>query len=150
MENPIKMDDLGVPLFLETSIWRNHPNWLNNMFQRGWFNHQLAYNFIDFPFLPSNQSKKIPPGEKERALVRGKVPRSKSWSIFCEGRCSMFFNMEKVMKRLIFCCRRWWLWDGRWVIEKAECIRVFFLNFRRGVQTALTCLNCFCLLVPLT
>ena len=21
MENPIKMDDLGVPLFLETSIW---------------------------------------------------------------------------------------------------------------------------------
>ena len=21
-ENPIKMDDLGVPLFLETSIWR--------------------------------------------------------------------------------------------------------------------------------
>ena len=22
MENPIKMDDLGVPLFLETPIWR--------------------------------------------------------------------------------------------------------------------------------
>ena len=22
MENPIKMDDLGVPLFLETSIWQ--------------------------------------------------------------------------------------------------------------------------------
>ena len=24
-ENPIKMDDLGVPLFLETSIWRHLP-----------------------------------------------------------------------------------------------------------------------------
>ncbi len=23
MENPIKMDDLGVPLFLETPIWKN-------------------------------------------------------------------------------------------------------------------------------
>ena len=23
MENPIKMDDLGVPLFLETSTWEN-------------------------------------------------------------------------------------------------------------------------------
>ena len=23
MENPIKMDDLGVPLFLETPIWNN-------------------------------------------------------------------------------------------------------------------------------
>ena len=27
MENPIKMDDLGVPLFLETPIWKgNNPN----------------------------------------------------------------------------------------------------------------------------
>ena len=24
MENPLKMDDLGVPLFLETPIWRKH------------------------------------------------------------------------------------------------------------------------------
>ena len=24
VENPIKMDDLGVPLFLETPIWRLH------------------------------------------------------------------------------------------------------------------------------
>ena len=24
VENPIKMDDLGVPLFLETSIWKDH------------------------------------------------------------------------------------------------------------------------------
>ena len=25
MENPIKMDDLGVPLFSETSIWKSFP-----------------------------------------------------------------------------------------------------------------------------
>ena len=43
-----------------------------------------------------------------------------------------FFNMEKVMKRLNFCFRRWWLWNGRWVIEKAECIRCFFLIFGGG------------------
>ena len=33
MENPIKMDDLGVPLFLEASIWwkvweRNEHDWV--------------------------------------------------------------------------------------------------------------------------
>jgi len=27
MENPIKMDDLGVPLFLETSIYPIHGKW---------------------------------------------------------------------------------------------------------------------------
>ena len=27
MENPIKMDDLGVPLFLETSILRSYFRW---------------------------------------------------------------------------------------------------------------------------
>ena len=29
MENPIKMDDLGVPLFLETSIYISLINWTN-------------------------------------------------------------------------------------------------------------------------
>ena len=27
MENPIKMDDLGVPLFLETPIWKMMEEW---------------------------------------------------------------------------------------------------------------------------
>ena len=51
MENPIKMDDLGVPLFSETPRWWSQiffyfqpylGKWssLTNIFQRGW-NHQL-------------------------------------------------------------------------------------------------------------
>ena len=32
MENPIKMDDLRVPLFLETSIWENML--LGHLFQK--------------------------------------------------------------------------------------------------------------------
>ena len=45
MENPIKMDDLGVPLFLETPIYTNIPfmepntkeeNHLPNFFGRGY------------------------------------------------------------------------------------------------------------------
>ena len=35
-ENPIKMDDLGVPLFLETSTWRHLP-----------FIHQKEYPFAN-------------------------------------------------------------------------------------------------------
>ena len=31
MENPIKMDDLGVPLFSETSIWKSFPSKLYNI-----------------------------------------------------------------------------------------------------------------------
>ena len=30
MENPIKMDDLGVPLFLETPMWFLHKLWRNS------------------------------------------------------------------------------------------------------------------------
>ena len=33
MENPIKMDDLGVPLFLETPIWIT-AWWLNNPLEK--------------------------------------------------------------------------------------------------------------------
>ena len=35
MENPIKMDDLGVPLFLETPIYEAHPTFCSGI--------QLAY-----------------------------------------------------------------------------------------------------------
>ena len=38
MENPFKMDDLGVPLFLETPIWAN----LKQIFPHGLGNHQLV------------------------------------------------------------------------------------------------------------
>ena len=31
MENPTKMDDLGVPLFSETSIWKSFPSKLFNI-----------------------------------------------------------------------------------------------------------------------
>ena len=34
MENPIKMDDLGVPLFLETPIWKTC--FANSLFASGW------------------------------------------------------------------------------------------------------------------
>ena len=30
VENPIKMDDLGGPLFQETSMWENVALWLEN------------------------------------------------------------------------------------------------------------------------
>ena len=33
MENPIKMDDLGIPLFLETPIFSREKNQSSNMFQ---------------------------------------------------------------------------------------------------------------------
>ena len=50
MENPIRMDDLGVPLFSETSkYFLFSPRKLGKMiqfdahiFQMGWFNHQLV------------------------------------------------------------------------------------------------------------
>ena len=35
MENPIKMDDLGVPLFSETSLYQ-HTLWKINMEQKSW------------------------------------------------------------------------------------------------------------------
>ena len=56
MGNPIQMDDLGVPLFSETSIQLGGgnsnifychpclgkiPHFDEHIFQRGWFNHQL-------------------------------------------------------------------------------------------------------------
>ena len=41
MDNPIKMDDLGVPLFLETSIWKVNLIWTKpqgkDMFQVNFF-----------------------------------------------------------------------------------------------------------------
>ena len=38
MENPIKMDDLGVPLFLETSIWKKYPPLFTKIFRHvNWF-----------------------------------------------------------------------------------------------------------------
>ena len=44
MENPIKMDDLGVPLFSETSVWSLHSRcWSPNS-----FHHQLYIKFTDF------------------------------------------------------------------------------------------------------
>ena len=40
MENPIKTDDLGVPLFLETPIWGRWTHFDDHIFQMG-LNHQL-------------------------------------------------------------------------------------------------------------
>ena len=38
MENPIKMDDLGVPLFLETSMWqKDRADGDENVFEILWF-----------------------------------------------------------------------------------------------------------------
>ena len=46
MENPIKMDDLGVPLFLETPIWVLQ---LAEQSALGW---HLLKNSLDFTCLP--------------------------------------------------------------------------------------------------
>ena len=44
MENPIKMDDLGVPLFSETSIWlRYHHNCSGYVIYAGCLNQSLHY-----------------------------------------------------------------------------------------------------------
>ena len=37
MENPIKMDDLGVPWFLETAIWVTRKNKSNIKVERDFF-----------------------------------------------------------------------------------------------------------------
>ena len=69
MENPIKMDDLGVPLFSETSICMLYlgggfsryflcsplPSEMiqfdEHIFQMDWFNHQLVYIRLQFEML---------------------------------------------------------------------------------------------------
>ena len=66
MENPIKMDDLGVPPFTETSTrgnWSNLP-----IFQMGWFNHQLPKTVL-------NTAGKLQPGSATWAWQCGRQRR---------------------------------------------------------------------------
>ena len=60
MENPIKMDDLGVPLFLETSIWLIFiylvGGFLTNPFEKIW-----SSNWILSPSNGENNKYLKPP-----------------------------------------------------------------------------------------
>ena len=47
MENPIKMDDLGVPLFSETFIYR-HPGNVNSNTENAGFGKGCSFSTVEF------------------------------------------------------------------------------------------------------
>ena len=47
MENPIKMDDLGVPSFSETSIYR-HPGNVNSNTENAGFGKGCSFSTVEF------------------------------------------------------------------------------------------------------
>ena len=98
MENPIKMDDLGVPLFLETSIWvwkrctgiviAN--SWVNRSIYLGSCLNTVAGRFIEVQL--QGKSEKESPSESQLIIL----DRGKRWGLHPSVACWFEFPKNDV------------------------------------------------------
>ena len=86
MKNPIKMDDLGVPLFLETSKWKwiiSSENWLYTVALKRWY--ILFHHFSPGHHRQSAKQPSLRPANHQQSLLRdveiGWARTSGHWSV---------------------------------------------------------------------
>ena len=131
MENPLKMDDLGVPLFSETSIFI-HPIYSSSLWISLDFIQEACSSFWSTPIeevsiapqkilpepISSPGPKKSPKVPGAFWLARGKTPEI-SWN-------SQTFKTEKTSGRLIYLgtwssfLKPLWFWFIAWQVHKCH------------------------------
>ena len=107
-EDPIKMDDLGVPPFMETTIWKPPYVKLNMQYasmqyasmRDGNINMGFAQILHDYPWITTRPDSK--PAEKTAFFGRGKIHSGFPGSFqafFCRSGVSVFFlaNMGSIL-----------------------------------------------------